>query len=317
MAASSPPRFSLSLQNRGLLARPETLLPLAERADASGYDAIWVTDHVALPRHPASPYPNSASGQPPWLPDVDYLEPLTTLAYLAARTRRARVGTSVLVVPVRPPLVTAKMLASLDVLSGGRLIVGVGTGWLAEEFDALGVPFKERGARTDEYLRAFKECWTSAAPSFEGTFLRFGGISMNPKPLQKPHPPIWIGGHGPRVLRRVVELGDGWTPMALRPPGLHEPAALGAAVRELHDLLVARRRDPRSVTIAVKLPLKFGRASGDRALMTGAPGEIAADLQRYRAAGVDHFALDLLATDPAEMHETVERFAREVRPQVE
>src|SRR5262245_28002266 len=146
---SDPPQFSISLQNRGLLARPETLLPLAERVDAAGYDAIWVTDHVAIPRRPASRYPNSASGQPPWPPDVDYLEPLTTLAYLAARTRRARVGTSVLVVPVRPPLVVAKMLASLDVLSGGRLIVGVGTGWLAEEFEALGVPFARRGARTD------------------------------------------------------------------------------------------------------------------------------------------------------------------------
>jgi alkanesulfonate monooxygenase SsuD/methylene tetrahydromethanopterin reductase-like flavin-dependent oxidoreductase (luciferase family) len=136
------------------------LLPLAERADAAGYDAIWVTDHAAIPRRQAS-YPNSASGQPPRAPDVDYLEPLTTLTYLAARTRQARVGTSVLVVPVRPPLVVVKMLASLDVLSGGRLIVGVGTGWLAEEFEALGVPWEPladdghgRNARDRRALRA-------------------------------------------------------------------------------------------------------------------------------------------------------------------
>jgi len=312
-----PPQFSVSLQNRGILARPAILLPLAERVDAAGYDAIWVTDHVAIPRGPASSYPNSASGQPPWAPDVDYLEPLTTLAYLAARTRRARVGTSVLVVPVRPPLVVAKMLASLDVLSGGRLIVGVGTGWLAEEFEALGVPFARRGARTDEYLRALKECWTSDAPRFEGEFVRFADVSMNPKPLQKPHPPIWIGGHGPRVLRRVVELGDGWTPMALRPAGLHEPDGLAAAVRELHGLLAKAKREPESVTIAVKLPLKFGRAAGDRPLMTGTPEQIAGDLRRYRAAGVDHFALDFLATEAAEMHETVDRFTREVRPHIQ
>jgi len=197
MTSSGPPEFSVSLQNRGLLARPANLIPLAERADALGYDAIWVTDHVVMPRRPVSRYPNSATGQPPWDPDVDYLEPFTTLAYLAARTRRVRVGTSVLVVPIRPPLVAAKMLASLDVLSGGRLIVGAGTGWLAEEFAALGVPFEDRGARADEYLRLFKECWTNPAPRFEGKFARVADVSMNPRPLQTPHPPLWIGGDGP------------------------------------------------------------------------------------------------------------------------
>jgi probable F420-dependent oxidoreductase len=314
---SGPPQFSISLQNRGLLAQPATLLALAERADAAGYDAIWVTDHVLMPRGPASPYPNSASGQPPWDPEADYLEPFAALAYLAARTQRARVGTSVLVVPIRPPLVVAKMLASLDVLSGGRVIVGVGTGWLAEEFAALGVPFEDRGARADEYLRVFKECWTSAAPRFDGKFVRFANVAMNPKPLQKPHPPIWIGGDGPRVLRRVVELGDGWTPMALRPPGRNEPAALAAAVRDLHELLTERKREPGSVTIAVKLPLKLGSAAGARALMTGTPQQVAEDLRRYRASGVNHFALDFVATDPGEMHETLDRFAREVRPHVD
>lgn len=196
------------------------------------------------------------------------------------------------------------------------IVLIVHEGWLAEEFEALSVPFRDRGARADEYLRLFKECWTSPAPRFEGAFTRVADVSMNPRPLQSPHPPIWIGGEGPRVLRRVADLGDGWTPMALRPPGANEPAGLAAAVRQLHGLLAERGRDPDSVTIAVKLPIRFGAAAAPRALMTGDPEQIAGDLRRYRDVGVRHFALDFLATDPAEMHETLERFARDVRPLV-
>jgi len=205
-AARGTVEFSISLQNRGVLAKVENLVPLAERADALGYDTLWVTDHIVVPFEIKSRYPYSASGE--FIIDAtgDYLEPLSALAFLAGRTRRIRVGTSVLVMPMRHPLESAKALATLDVLSGGRLVVGVGTGWLAEEFAVLGIPFSDRVARTEEYIRVWKEVWTSPRPRFDGQFVKFDGIGFHPKPLQKPHPPIWIGGHGAPALRRAGRL---------------------------------------------------------------------------------------------------------------
>jgi probable F420-dependent oxidoreductase len=309
-----PLEFSISLQNRAVLARPETLVPMAERAEALGYDALWVTDHIVFPRRLTSRYPYSETGRFVVDPTTPYLEPLTALAYLAARTTRIRVGTSVLVAPLRHPLAAAKMLATIDVLSGGRLIVGIGAGWLADEFALLGVPFEERVARTEEYIRVFKEVWTSPEPRFEGRFVRFADIAMEPRPVQRPHPPIWIGGYGPRVLRRVVDLGDGWTPMALRPPGHFAPPVLAAEVAKLRELAAARGRDPEAITVAVKVPVRVGGTESPRPMLSGAPADIAGDLAAYRDAGARHFALDFVATDPGEMAETLARFAEEVRP---
>jgi probable F420-dependent oxidoreductase len=313
---TTAPAFSVSLQNRGVLAQPEHLVPLAQRAEALGYDAIWVTDHIVVPFDIRSRYPYSAGGEFVIDATGDYLEPVASLAFLAGRTQTIRVGTSVLVVPLRHPLEAAKALASLDVLSGGRLIVGVGTGWMAEEFAALGVSFEDRVARTDEYLRVFKEAWTSPRPRFDGRFVRFDNIGFEPKPRQKPHPPIWIGGHGPRALRRVAELGNGWKPVVLRPPGMLEPDAFAVEVKKLQDLAAARGRDPRAITIAVKAAVRFIDRASVGELLAGAPGRIAEGLARYRAAGVDHFILDFATPEIAEMHETLDRFAREVRPLV-
>jgi probable F420-dependent oxidoreductase len=266
-----------------------------------------------MPLRSTSKYPYSVTGEFVMEPTGDYLEPLAALCFLAGRTRRIRVGTSVLVVPIRNPLVTAKMLATLDVLTGGRLIVGVGSGWLAEEFAVLGVPFEDRVARTEEYLRVFKEVWTNPKPRFAGRFVTFGEIGFEPKPVQTPHPPIWIGGHGARALRRVVDLGDGWKPVALRPPGALTPDLLETEVRKLEDLAVERGRDPRSITIAVKIPVRFTAATGTRALMSGSAAQIAEDVARYREVGVQHFILDFATDDVMEMHETLDRFATEVR----
>jgi probable F420-dependent oxidoreductase len=313
---SASPAFSVSLQNRGVLAQPEHLVPLAQRAEALGYDAIWVTDHIVVPFDIRSRYPYSAGGEFVIDATGDYLEPLTSLAFLAGSTKTIRVGTSVLVVPLRHPLESAKALASLDVLSGGRVIVGVGTGWLSEEFAALGVSFEDRVARTEEYLRVFKEAWTSPRPRFEGRFVSFDKIGFAPKPRQKPHPPIWIGGYGPRALRRVAELGDGWKPVVLRPPGMLEPDRFAVEVKKLEDLAVARGRDPRSITIAVKAAVRFTGGDPAGELLSGTAERIAAGLSRYRAAGVHHVILDFATPDVGEMHETLDRFARDVRPLV-
>ena len=187
----------------------DSLLSVAQQAEALGFDSLWVGDHVVLPTAIKPRYPYNDTGEFPLPAEAALLEPLTVLGFLTGVTRRVRLGPSVLVLPHRNPILTAKMFASLDVLSRGRIIFGAGIGWMEEEISLLGAPFKRRGALSDEYLRAMRELWTSPDPQFEGEFCRFSGIKCEPKPLQNPLP-IWIGGHSARAMRRIVEFGDGW-----------------------------------------------------------------------------------------------------------
>ena len=217
--------FGISLPGRGPLAKPDQVLTMAARADALGYASIFVTDHVVLPASMArSVYPYSTTRQLPGGAAQDYLEPLALLGTLARATRRARLGTSVLVVPYRHPLVTAKMLATLDRLSGGRIILGAGVGWLREEFEALGAPpFEERGSVTDEYLAFMRQTWTTDPVTFRGRYVSVSAVHALPKPVQPNGIPVWIGGHTDAAVRRAARLGDGWHPIILRPPGLLLP----------------------------------------------------------------------------------------------
>ncbi len=187
----------------------DSLLSVAQKTEALGFDSLWVGDHLVLPTAIKPRYPYNDTGEFPLPAEAALLEPLTVLGFLTGVTRRVRLGPSVLVLPHRNPIVTAKMFASLDVLSRGRIIFGAGIGWMEEEISLLGAPFKRRGALSDEYLRAMRELWTNPDPHFEGEFCRFSGIKCEPKPLQNPLP-IWIGGHSARAMRRIVEFGDGW-----------------------------------------------------------------------------------------------------------
>ena len=206
--------FGFMLPSRGPLTRPESLSVIAKRGEELGYDFIMFPDHIVIPRNVSSQYPYSTSGVFPGTDNSETMEQLTTLAFLAGQTSLIRLVTSVMVVPHRSPVVTAKVLSTLDVLSRGRVTVGVGTGWLEEEFQALETqPFAERGAVTDEYIQVFKELWTSDSPRFDGKYCRFSNIDFLPKPIQKPHPPIWVGGEGRRAIRRAAQFGDGWQPL--------------------------------------------------------------------------------------------------------
>ena len=187
----------------------DSLLSVAQKTEALGFDSLWVGDHVIIPTAIKPRYPYNDTGEFPLPAEAALLEPLTVLGFLTGVTQRVRLGPSVLVLPHRNPIVTAKMFASLDVLSRGRIIFGAGIGWMEEEISLLGAPFKRRGALSDEYLRAMRELWTNPDPHFEGEFCRFSGIKCEPKPLQNPLP-IWIGGHSARAMRRIVEFGDGW-----------------------------------------------------------------------------------------------------------
>src|SRR6266545_2272987 len=185
--------FGLALPGRGPFAKPDVLLKLAERAESLRFTSLFVTDHVVLLiSDERSTYPYATTGRLPGGMNQDYLDPFALLGALAHATRRIRLGTSVLVIPYRNPVVTAKMLASLDVISGGRIILGAGVGWLREEFEALAAPpFEERGRVTDEYLRLMKECWTREPVEWSATYYRMARVSVLPKPVQKGGIPIW------------------------------------------------------------------------------------------------------------------------------
>lgn len=314
--------FGFALPGRGPLARPEILLKLAQKADRLRYSSIFVTDHVVLPTATRSTYPYDRSGQFPGGANQDYLEPLTLLSHLAAATRKIRLGTSVLVIPYRNPLVAAKMLATVDVISGGRVILGAGVGWLEEEFVALGAPpFNARGRVTDEYLRLMRECWTKEQIRFEGKYYRVRDVVFLPKPVQKGGIPIWIGGHTDAALRRAGELGDGWHPIGLRPPGLLVPAEYADKVKQVHAWAQRAGRDPKTITLTFRVPMavwprRATAPAGDRELFRGTADQVIADIRQYQGLGVTHFVFDFTVPDLKHMLATMERFADEVLPKV-
>jgi len=200
-------KTGLFATNIGPCASPATLARVARAAEQAGLDSLWTGEHVVLPdpQAPPSPLP----------PEVPILDPVVALTFMAAHTDRIRLGTGIIILPQRNPLVLAKELASLDVLSSGRLIFGVGIGYLKPEFDALNVPFDHKGARTEEYLQAMIAVWTMAKPEFRGRFHSFGGVRAEPCPVQRPHPEIVFGGHTPDAFRRAARLARGWYGFAL------------------------------------------------------------------------------------------------------
>ncbi|HEX2442130.1 MAG TPA: LLM class F420-dependent oxidoreductase [Methylomirabilota bacterium] len=313
--------FGISLPGRGPLAKPDQVLTMAARADALGYASIFVTDHVVLPTSMArSVYPYSATGQLPGGANQDYLDPLAMLGTLARTTRRARLGTSVLVIPYRHPLVTAKILATIDQLSGGRLILGAGVGWLREEFEALGAPpFEERGAVTDEYLRFMRATWTTDPVKFSGRYVSVQNVHALPKPAQPGGIPVWIGGHTDAAVRRAATLGDGWHPIALRPPGLLFPDAYAARAQQIRAWAKEAGRDPGSVTLSVRVPMEVrskraAPPAGDRPLFQGTAEQVSTDIRAYAAAGATHFVFDPTTQDLRAVLENLQRFAHDVRP---
>ncbi len=313
-------RFGFALPGRGPLARPDVVLKLAEKADALRYSSVFVTDHVVIPVTYDSKYPYAPSGKPAGDWSQGYLEPLALMSFLAGATSRVRLGTSVLVIPYRNPVVTAKMLATLDVMSGGRVILGAGVGWLREEFEALhSPPFGERGRVTDEYLRLMKECWTREPVEWSGTHYRMARVSVLPKPLQKGGIPIWTGGHTDAALRRAGELADGWHPIGHRPPAILHPAEYAEKVAVIHGWARKAGRDPKDITLSFRTPLdltakRVKPSGGDRVPFRGSAAEVVQDVKDYQVLGVSDFIFDLAPQDLRGQLAMMERFADEVRP---
>jgi probable F420-dependent oxidoreductase len=315
-------QLGFQVPSRGPLARVDVLTGLARAADALGYSVLTISDHIVLPTRSSAPYPYDNTGAFPGGAHQPFIEPIPLAAWLLAITKRIRVAISVLVVPYRNPVVTAKQLATIDAMSGGRLIVGVGVGWWPEEFEAVAAPpFAERGPVTDEYIRLMKTLWTEAEPRFEGKYYRVGDITLFPKPVQKPHPPIWVGGHTEPALRRTAVLGDAWHPIGLRGPAGLAPDELAQKLSRIRSLARAAGRDPAEIRVAFRAPLDLwptrGKPSGavERPL-AGPAAKVTKDLQAYAAAGVDTVVFDLMLGNPAAMVAVMRRVAREIRPRL-
>lgn len=306
--------FGLHLPASSANVSAEDLVRFARQAEALGFYCLTVADHVIVPKNISVPYPYTVDGK---YPGAGYhLETLMTMGYLAGATQRIRFVTSVMILPYRNPIVTAKMLATLDVLSGGRVIVGAGVGWMKEEFEAIRTePFAERGQVTDEYIAAFRELWTSDHPSFGGKYCSFSDIVFLPKPVQKPTIPIWIGGHSKQAIRRAGRLGDGWHPIGGVPTIPLEPEEIVKDLAMLREAAAEAGRDPSKIRVALKGSL-FDRekqiAPGKRRRFIGSAEEIAADIRDYRAAGVDTMIFDVRRPSVTETLERMEWMAKEV-----
>ena len=291
-------RFGLCIPHFGRDISADDLRTTLQRAEALGYDSVWVSDHVVTPEHLLSSV------------GPTFYDAFVVLSYAAAFTRRVKLGSSVIVVPYRNPLVVAKMLATLDVLSQGRVIFGVGAGGAPDEFKALGVPSSQRGRRTDEYLRLMIALWTEDPTDFRGRFFSFEGVRFQPKPLQKPHPPIWVGGRSDAALRRAVALGQAWHPTAM--PMDRLVGRMEQLTRFAED---AGQPEGPVVTVhqGIRITANSVPTDGDqRRPGRGTTAELREDMARYRELGIADVVCNFSTSGPGELSEAMEMFASDV-----
>jgi probable F420-dependent oxidoreductase len=290
------------LPTQGDVATREALLAFCREAEAREIDSLWVSDHVVFPRtetgeHPGGPFPFPS--------EMAYLEAVVALAAAASVTERAKLGCSVFILGHRHPVVMAKMLSTIDVLSGGRLICGVGVGWWEEELTLLGVPYRRRGKQADEMIRVFKALWTEEHPRFKGEFYDLPDVGFAPKPIQKPHPPIVVGGDSPGAFKRIVELADGWQATAKTPEEASE--ALG----RLRAAAEQAGRPFESITLSIRFNVKAAPGSARSRRQ-----EIVDRLAAYKALGFTEVLLDFRRDTLDEMLDDLDAVATEIRPAV-
>ena len=309
-------KIGIHLGNNGLSATADSIATLAAKAEELGFDSVWVSDHVAIPTEIESQYPYGPPGSFTPAHTQNFWEAFAVLAFVAGMTKRVELGTSVIVVPQRPPLLIAKQWATLDQLSGGRCILGVGAGWMREEFEALGFghTFGPRGKATDEAIHLFRAAWTTDGPiEAHGEVYDVNPVLMWPKPARRGKLPIWIGGHGRRSIRRAAELGDGWQPLRI------SVEELSGHIGYLREQLQRYNRRPEDVTISLGVTaVPGGKTDVPEWELAGDPDASAEKLRRYAAAGVQHFLVNTpRGTSVPATLEAYEYVAREVRPRVE
>ncbi len=312
-------RFGLMIMARGPGGNGPGLSAMARAAEAGGLDLLAFNDHVIVPGDITSKYPYSNDGAWPGAAVGECLEMLTAASFLAAATETIGLLTSVMVVPHRPAVLAAKMLATVDVLSGGRLIVGAGAGWMREELEALGVPpFADRGRVTDEYIQAFKTLWTEDAPAMAGEFVSFDNVVFEPKPVQKPHPPIWIGGESGPAIRRAAHIGDGWYPSNHNPANLLDsPSRYAQGAVQLDMAAEKAGRDPGQIhraylafrPINMKVP-----EGGQRHALTGSPEAIRDDIGQFAELGVETMVFFVAGAELNEILDGIAKLTGDILP---
>ncbi len=312
-------RFGLMIMARGPGGNGPGLSAMAKAAEAGGLDLLAFNDHVVVPRDIASKYPYSNDGAWPGAAVGECLEMVTAASFIAAATEKIKLLTSVMVVPHRPAMLAAKMLATVDVLSGGRLVVGAGAGWMREEFEALGLPpFEDRGRVTDEYIQAFKALWMEERPEMRGEHVRFDNVVFEPKPLQEPHPPIWIGGESGAAIRRAARLGDGWYPSNHNPANLLDsPERYAKGVEMLERAADKAGRDVRGIHRAylafrpVNMPVREGAR---RHSLTGSPDAIRDDIGQFAELGVETMIFFVAGAELEQILDGIAYLAGDVLP---
>jgi probable F420-dependent oxidoreductase len=291
-------QIGFNLPNSGPFSKVNEMTRLAVEGEAMGFDYLTVTDHVVLPDTKVPGYPYSESGAFYEEAPTERHEQLMGMAWIAAKTSRIRLVAAVLVVPHRPAVLAAKMLATLDVLSGGRLVVGVGAGWLKTEFDAVvTTPFPDRGKVTDEYIDAFRVLWSEAKPKFAGKYVKFDGIVLEPKPVQKPVP-IWVGGEGMNAIRRAARVAEAWYPIGSNNQHLLDTLPrLEAGIARLRQATAEAGRDPASMGVSFRVK-RYGAAmppkanNGERRLFSGSEQDLIADFRALKKMGVTAIDID-------------------------
>lgn len=314
--------FGLNMFPRDMLKTREAYRATAGAAEDFGYNFLSISDHVVVPTSQNSVYPYSEDATWAGGGSGFCFELLTAMTFLVACTERIKVLSSVMVVPQRPAVLTAKMLSSMDVLSNGRVFLGVGAGWLREEFEILETPpFEDRGKVTDEFIEAMKRLWADEAPQYSGDFVNFTNVAFLPKPANT-RIPIWVGGESNIALRRTVRCGDVWFPGNNNPKWrIDTPARLKNRLDKLHAFAEAEQRDPSTIGLAYVWfhPVTYSAEPGfdsRRRMFSGRPHDIAADVAALQDLGVSHTSIGFAARDHLELSEALQRFSEEVMPLV-
>jgi probable F420-dependent oxidoreductase len=311
-------QIGFNLPVSGPMASPEVMANIAQLGESLGFDYLTLTDHVALPDTTSPGYPYSTTGEF-YTPDPGHrVEQLTTAAWVAAKTSKIRLVLAVMVVPHRPAVVTSKMLATIDVLSGGRLVVGIGAGWLKVELDAVSTtPFAERGAVTDEYMDAMRTIWTNDKPVFHGKYVHIDGLLTDPKPVQKPYPPIWVGGESGPSMRRAARIGDAWYPIGSNNAHLLDTLPrLTAGIARIREMTKQAGRDPAAVGVVYRVK-RHGQPApaatdGNRKLFTGTVANTIEDIAAVKDIGVTAIDFDFEGRDAVKSAADMKKFHNEV-----
>lgn len=305
-------KLGVFLPVSGRAAVPEVLTEAAQQAERLGFSSVWAAERLVNPWSMGTRYPYKEDEQ--WFvpPESPFLETLSVLTFLSGVTEKVSLGASVIVLPYRHPLFTARVATTIDTLSRGRLILGVGIGWMPEEFSALGVDFESRAGMSEEQLQIFDLLWSEERPRFDGRHYRFDEVAVNPRPVQRPRFPIWIGGESAPARRRAAKYGDAWFPYFVR----ISADDLAGRFRELQGWTAEAGRDPGEVTLCCVRPIEVTQdpVPQEEDTLRGTPEQLVEALGRYVDVGVEHMGLQFMVGRWPQRKEQIERFGQEVIP---